>query len=283
MRIGPDAEPTLRVLNLGAGVQSSTVLLMACRGELPRPDLAIFADTQWEPAAVYDWLEWLEGEAKKAGIPVERVTAGDLRQDVLNVLGTGKTGSVGQPPLYVRGRLGAGKKEGRLWRKCSRDYKIDPIRKRVRELLGAGPGERVQSGTYAEQWFGISLDEVQRMRRPRDPWAINWYPLVETGKRRSDCLVWMESHGYPEPPRSACIGCPFHNDYEWRRLRDESPEEWQNAVEFDRAIRSGIPGVKGEAFLHRRTVPLDEVDLTTAEDHGQLGLWDGECEGVCGV
>lgn len=63
----------VRVLNLGAGVQSTTVYLMAranlqakLAGEaLPYPevgivDCAIFADTGDEPVAVYHHLEWLE-------------------------------------------------------------------------------------------------------------------------------------------------------------------------------------------------------------------------------
>ena len=53
-------EPTLRILSLGAGVQSSTMALMAAHGELPRPNCAIFADTGDEPAAVYRWLDYLE-------------------------------------------------------------------------------------------------------------------------------------------------------------------------------------------------------------------------------
>lgn len=45
------AQPrTVRVLSLGAGVQSSTLLLMAVHGEI-QIDRAIFADTQSEPAA----------------------------------------------------------------------------------------------------------------------------------------------------------------------------------------------------------------------------------------
>ena len=49
------------VLSLGAGVQSSTLALMAAAGEVtPMPDAAIFADTQAEPAGVYRWLDWLE-------------------------------------------------------------------------------------------------------------------------------------------------------------------------------------------------------------------------------
>ena len=51
----------LNVLSLGAGVQSSTLALMAAHGEIePMPDCAIFADTGDEPKAVYEWLVWLE-------------------------------------------------------------------------------------------------------------------------------------------------------------------------------------------------------------------------------
>ncbi len=43
--------PTIRALSLGAGVQSTTLALLAVEGVLPMPDVAIFADTGWEPAA----------------------------------------------------------------------------------------------------------------------------------------------------------------------------------------------------------------------------------------
>ena len=41
-----------RSLSLGAGVQSTVLALMAERGDhgLSKPDVAIFADTGWEPA-----------------------------------------------------------------------------------------------------------------------------------------------------------------------------------------------------------------------------------------
>ena len=50
----------LRVLSLGAGVQSTAVLLMMIEGQLPKADAVIFADTGWEPIAVYDHLKKLE-------------------------------------------------------------------------------------------------------------------------------------------------------------------------------------------------------------------------------
>ena len=58
----PNSAPTirLRVLSLGAGVQSTTLALMAAHGEIdPMPDCAIFADTGWEPSAMQGHLAWL--------------------------------------------------------------------------------------------------------------------------------------------------------------------------------------------------------------------------------
>ena len=70
----------MEVLNLGAGVQSSTILLMSLRGELPRIDYAVFADTGWEPPAVYRQFERLQALASEAGVRVERVAIGNIRR-----------------------------------------------------------------------------------------------------------------------------------------------------------------------------------------------------------
>lgn len=51
---------TIRTLSLGAGVQSTTIYLLACEGVIPPFDAAIFADTGWEPRRVYEHLERLE-------------------------------------------------------------------------------------------------------------------------------------------------------------------------------------------------------------------------------
>jgi hypothetical protein len=134
-----------------------------------------------------------------------------------------------------------------------------------------------------EQWLGISFDEVVRMKPSCEAWQVNRWPLVEQRMTRHDCLRWLGRHAYPRPPKSACIGCPFHSDAVWRRMRDEDPGAWRDAVAVDRAIRTGLRGIRGEVYLHRSAVPLDETDLSTAADRGQLDLWPNECEGLCGV
>jgi len=105
---------------------------------------------------------------------------------------------------------------------------------------------------------------------------------------RHQCISWMKQNGYPEPPRSACYYCPFHSDKEWRKLRDESPELFQKAIDFDKDLRAVHKNhnkrMKMEVFLHNSCEPLDEIDFDSDEDKGQL-TWDfmAECEGMCGV
>lgn len=284
---GADAaprQPTLRVLSLGAGVQSTTVLLMSCRGELPKLDAAIFADTQWEPAAVYEHLAWLEEQAREAGIPVYRVTAGNIRADALkSIVGGRKNGGERWASLPFYTRMAESDREGMVRRQCTREYKLDPIRKKVRALLGTAPGRTVPPDTLVEQWIGISADETRRMRLSPDWWVRFRYPLVfdcDPPMRRQDCLAWLARHYHDRTvPRSACIGCPFHSDAEWRALR-ENRVEWADAVAFDAAIRRRF-GMRGDTFLHRSCRPLAEVELDA--DPNQTTLWGQECLGMCGV
>lgn len=104
------------------------------------------------------------------------------------------------------------------------------------------------------------------------------------GARLRNCqTLSREPFGYPRPPKSSCIGCPFHSDAAWRRMRDHDPDAWADAVDLDRTIRTGFRGLRGEVYLHRSAVPLGEADLSTDADRGQLDLWPNECEGMCGV
>jgi hypothetical protein len=134
-----------------------------------------------------------------------------------------------------------------------------------------------------EQWIGISSDEVVGMKPSFEAWQVNRWRLVEQRMSRQAYLRWLERHGYPKPPKSSCIGCPFHSDALWRRLREEEPSASADAVGIDRVIRTGLRGIRGEVFLHRSAVPLDEADLITAADAGQRDLFANECDGVCGV
>lgn len=268
----------LRVLSLGAGVQSTTILLKAIQGEYAEPpDVAIFADTQWEPQAVYDHLAWLEREV--AGrIPIYRVTAGSLRENVLQ-RAQGSQQPFPMMPFFVRHDGG----RGQLRRQCTDNYKIRPVRQQIRTLLGLQPRQRMK-GTV-QLWLGISLDEVGRMKPNRTPWLENYYPLVEEGVTREGCLAWLAAHDYPAPPKSSCIACPYHRDPYWRALQAQNPSDWAEVVGVDNGLRHSGRGILQNAYLHQSLQPLEAVDLRTEREKGQLTIEDflGECEGMCGV
>lgn len=273
-------EPKMRVISLGAGVQSTVMALMAEKGEIgPRPDCAIFADTEWEPKRVYEHLEWLRAELS---FPVHIVKKSNLREDLLRNAAGKTVGGRSTIPAFV---MGADGRSAPLSRQCTRDYKVDPIRRKVRELLGVAPGRRVPKGLVVEQWIGISTDEAIRMKPSRDNFNVHRWPLIEARMNRSDCLAWFGRH-YPgrELAKSSCIGCPYHSDVAWRDIKNNDPDGWKDAVELDRSIRGGFMGsTAGHAYLHRSMKPLDEVDLSTAEERGQPDLFNNDCEGMCGV
>lgn len=265
----------INIISLGAGVQSSTMALMAAHGEItPMPDCAIFADTGWEPKAVYEWLDWLE---KKLPFQVYRVSSGNLRKDI-----EAHRNSTGQRFAAVPWFMTKPDGDGAMGRRqCTAEYKLKPVRRKLRELVGLTPGQRCKE-VRAHQWIGISSDEITRMKMSRDRWCENRFPLVDLRMSRWDCLRWMERNGYPAPPRSSCLGCPFHSNAEWRRQRDMSPEEWADTLLVDEMIRHQ-PKIHARQFMHFSRIPLKDVDLSTAEERGQMNLFENECEGMCGV
>lgn len=274
----------LIALSLGAGVQSSTVALMAERGEItPKPHCAIFADTGAEPEHVYFWLDWLESQLS---FPIYRVSKGDgLTASILastrpNEEG-GFIGRFAGAPFYTTSANGG----GMLRRQCTREFKIEPITRQIRALLGLKKGERAARGRIlAEQWIGISLDEMQRMKDPREKWLVHRWPLVEKRMTRLHCLEWFRDNGYNQlPKKSACTYCPYHDNAMWRDMKANDPASWKDAVLMDEAIRTGVRGTTERLYVHSSMVPLVEVDLTDpAADQSQMSFMD-ECDGMCGV
>jgi len=278
MRPSQPCDVKLRVLSLGAGVQSTTLALMAAHGEIgPMPYCAIFADTGWEPTHVYRHLDWLESVLP---FPVRHVSAGSLRDDLLmNARGETVGKRSATPPLFTAGKNG---REAMLHRQCTSTYKVEPINRELLRMLGHERGKRHPKTPQVELWIGISTDEAHRVKPAAEMWVSRRWPLIEQRMSRWDCLRWLDRNGYAGPGKSSCIGCPYHSDTEWRRIRDDA-ESWADAIFIDESIRGGLRGAVGPLYLHRSLKPLAEVDLSTAAEHGQPDLFGNECEGICGV
>jgi len=269
-------QPTLRILSLGAGVQSSTMALMAAHGEItPMPDCAIFADTQGEPKAVYEHLKFLMSP-NVLPFPVHVVTQGSLKDKIGRKRPKGKWAHLPIPAFIQgsRGTIGPGNRD------CTRDFKIVPIQRKAKELAGI-TRKKAPDHPVVTQWIGISTDEASRQKPSRHAWCEHRFPLIEAGMSRGDCLEWMRRHDYPTPPKSACTFCPYHNSTLWRDLKVNDPESFAEAVEVDKKIRGVWEGKT--ISLHSSGKPLEEVDFRNLEDKGQLNMFNNECEGMCGV
>jgi hypothetical protein len=189
-------------------------------------------------------------------------------------------------PVFARAFTGA--KPVMLRRQCTGDYKVEPIYRFCKSLIGRRRGQRHITPPFCEMWIGISAEENARRCKPsRERWVTNRYPLRELGMSRADCEAWLLEHYNIVVPKSSCIGCPYHDDRYWYELSQGSRDEFEAACQFDETIRL-LPGVKGECFLHSSCTPLRDIDFSRSRSErralsrGQALLFDGG-EGVCSL
>lgn len=276
----------MRVLNLGAGIQSTTIYLMMIDGEIPPADIAIFADTQSEPRLVYEHLDRLKA---LAGPEIVTVSAGDLGDNLVNgVNGRGRR-FVSIPAFLATD----GQSSGIGRRQCTYDYKIVPIEGEIRRRVNA-VGRPLPNGVVVTQVFGLSFDEPRRVARVkgqfrgRRRWECE-FPLFDEFLTRANCEAYLAKR-WPHPvPRSACVFCPYHSDAEWLRLKNDDPEGWARAVQIDNAIRLSTSactgGMTASQYVHRSCVPLELVELkaTASDRQKRMDFSQMDCEGMCGL
>jgi len=283
---------TLRVLSLGAGVESTTTLLMAAHSELKTGlDAAIFADTGAEMQHTYDTLEWLIPQAESEGIDVRIVTAGDwetLSQENVGIwrdtldLALDDTATRGDHQPFFVEEPGSNGDYSMTRRKCTRHYKIRPVTREIRDLMDETGSDDV------ERWQGVSLNEMDRINAPDTQYTTHRFPLVEQRMSRSDCRAWLSEHGYPEVKKSACKQCPFRKKMGFAAMQSEHPETFEEVASWEEKIREagGLPGMDGTPYMVKDLVPLREIN-PVGEDQGELfetAMEMGGCSaGSCGL
>ena len=262
-----------QVLSLGGGLQSTTLLLMSLHGEIPMPcEAAVFADTGWERAGTYETVEWLTEYAAGFGVKVHTVCAkkraktptGNIRADTVDK-------NFIHMPVYTANKEG---KASIITRQCTKEYKITPTNAFVRNLTNP----TVKNPVYL--WLGFSVDEATRMKPNRYKTLLHRYPLIEKRITRGGCYHWLKKNGFDTPVKSACIGCPLHNNESWRDLTDE---EIADAAVVETAMQNiwENTGLKSKPYLHSSLTPIS--DKPFAKPEGQLEFdSEGEvCEGNC--
>jgi len=241
------------VWSCGGGTQSAAIAALIVRGDLPRPTHSVIVDTGREKSSTWAYYEsTLRPRLSAVGVdlvrlPKDRFATVDLYSHKGELL----------LPTFTT--------TGKLQTFCSAEWKRDVITRWARSV----------GVEKANNWIGISADELRRVRQGRRQWFSPWYPLVEMGLRRVDCVRLVESMGWPTPPRSSCWCCSNMGPREWQELKDHAPDDWARAVNLERELRARDPGV----YLHGQRVPLPEV----LEQTSMTGLDNGCTSGLCFV
>lgn len=122
----------IRFLSFGAGVQSSYLARAILNGDIEPVDHVVFADTGDEPDDVYRNLEWWKERFARNGIPfhIVRPTRPISEQIYDAIEGRSKAVPI---PVFVKREDGG---SGLAPRQCTSSYKLAPIRKLIREIVG---------------------------------------------------------------------------------------------------------------------------------------------------
>lgn len=261
----PQKRKDFHVLSLGAGKQSTFMLLKSLEGFFgPIPDKAVFCDLGAEPDFVYRNLDNLQSHClREYNFTIDVLKLPPIDKQILDYC-AGHNKKDSAPPFY----LSAG---GVLRRHCTEHYKIRPIRQYLTPL---------RKGNNIFLWIGISMDEIERMKNSSVFYITHKFPLIEKKIHIQSIRNFFSVSEFPEPGKSACYFCPFHSHNYWRILSKNFPTEFKRACDFDNAIRN-YPNLSSKAYLHSSLKPLDSINFSWSNSLFPHLL--EECEGLCGL
>lgn len=257
----------MKLFSFGGGVQSTAALVLAAQGQIDfrtfifcnvgddseNPGTLEYVRNHAEPFAVTSGVEF---------VTLQRVRSDGTTETLLERINRSKRSI----PIPVRMSNGA---PGN--RQCTFDFKIRLV---SQELKRRG-ATKENPGTVG---LGISVDEIHRARTDSGiAWQLLAYPLLDLRLNRNDCLSIIRTAGLPQPPKSSCWFCPFHDTRTWQDMRATQPEQFERAALLEESInltrnRTG----RDRVFFSGRGKPLRDA----IQETGQIEM-EGCDAGYC--
>ena len=108
----------------------------------------------------------------------------------------------------------------------------------------------VAAGKRVVKFIGYDADEGYRSDKAllgdlADRKYSKWYPLMEWGWTRDDCIRQIEAAGLPQPGKSSCFFCPSMKSDEITALREQHPDLFRRALALEDNARRNLKTVKG--------------------------------------
>jgi len=249
----PAASCSLLAVAFGGGT-NSTAMLCGFRERGIKPDLILFADTGGELPETYEHVLEMDTQCRIWwGIGIETVRK------------TYQGEFEGLEKNCTRKRMLPSLAYGR--KTCSQKYKVEPQTRRMLKFMDEhGVTECIKAIGYdaGESHRQIAKDHMQHAKGRIERF---WYPLVEWGWRRKECVEAIARHGLTQPGKSACFFCPAMKRGEILRLKQTRPDLFARALEIERNAILKSPG-RG---LGGQSLRWENVD---AQDEAQGKLWD---------
>lgn len=234
----------IEVFSSGGGTQSCCIAVMILKGELPRPDFTVIADTGREMPTTWEYLENIVIPAfSKSGLAIHRIKASEYASP----WGKGLFATSGH--LMVPAYSNINGEASKLSAYCSGAWKAETVDRWFSIT------QKITRSKY-RKWIGFSCDETKRVNRmsagKEFKSGLIRFPLVEKFIRREEAIQIVIGYGWPEPPRSRCFDCPNQSDLEWLEVKENHPPLFESAIERDQFIRTR----DAHAFLHSSITPL---------------------------
>lgn len=267
----------MNILSFGAGMQSTALALMSCENAMaeqngksfPHPtipiyDCVVFCDLGLEPNWVLAQMEFVRRACIEAGIRFEKIDT-HLYQDLIEYYGRKRTAAI---PWWTKSPEG---KEGKISRRaCTMDYKIEAVAKFARwNVLGYRKGQRTRKEDLNahEMHIGFSVEEQSRIKTdgPCNPLFVKRYPLVELGLDRAANYAYIRDVWGLKTKASACLFCPYHQNYFFQYIKENEPEHYKQLLEVDSILEERPPyyPMRVDFFISRSWKRIREL---TPED-----------------
>ena len=244
-----------KFLSFGAGTQSTALLGLVLAGEIERPDYVVFADTGSEMPHTYRIVEEMKRRCEEANLPFVTVAHDQPLHEAYYDKG-------GLPVIGIRS--------------CTSKWKIEPINRFMRSIVGMGRGK-----VLAEVWIGITTEERKRATPSTNQWTTRRYPLLELEMSRDDCIYYTRKRMKMKVEKSGCFLCPYQHAQQWNRLKATEPELFAKALMIEQKARS--QGFKGGLWGSSRSIVAFDHNATL-EDYGfSITIEHEKCavEGSC--
>ncbi len=251
----------MNIVSYGGGINSKAMIIECVKRGI-EIDLILFADTGAEKPHTYEdmkvFSKWCVAQGLPKIITVQQVnqygTAITLEQLCLNQ---------NMLPSLAYG-----------WKSCSLKHKVAPQDKYVNNWQPAK--DEWKAGRKITKLIGYDADESHRTAIDySNEKYVFFYPLVEWGMGRDECIKIIKNAGLCVPGKSACFFCPSSKPTEIRQMKEQYPHLMDRAIAMEKGADLKVIKGLGRNFAWSDVIKQQDAFGYEVPPELACGCYDG--------